>query len=51
MNNLEIIQVKNTVKGLVETIDDNQYNDFKIILEDGEISASKLVLMSSSEYF
>ena len=43
-------QVK-AVKCLIESIDNGEHNDVDIILDDGVIRASKLILSSRSEYF
>jgi len=39
------------VKCLIESIDNGEHNDVDIILDDGVIRASKLILSSRSEYF
>lgn len=39
------------VNCLIDSIDDSQHNDVTIMLEDGGISASKLILSQRSEYF
>ena len=39
------------IESLIESIDIGEHNDVDIILEDGMISASKLILSSRSEYF
>ena len=39
------------IESLIESIDIGEHNDVDIILEDGIISASKLILSSRSEYF
>ena len=39
------------VKCLIESIDNGEHNDVDIILEDGVIRASKLILSSRLEYF
>jgi len=40
-----------TVDALVDSIDNGEHNDVDIILEDGVIRASKLILSSRLEYF
>jgi len=40
-----------TVEALVDSIDNGEHNDVDIIVEDGVIRASKLVLSSRLEYF
>ena len=40
-----------TVDALVDSIDNGEHNDVDIILEDGVIRASKLILASRLEYF
>jgi len=40
-----------TVDALVDSIDNGEHNDVDIILEDGVIRASKLILCSRLEYF
>ena len=39
------------VESLIESIDNGEHNDVEIILDDGVIRASKLILSSRSEYF
>ena len=39
------------IESLIETIDNGEHNDVDIKLEDGMISASKLILSTRSEYF
>ena len=40
-----------TTQALIESIDEGENNDVEIVLEDGVIKASKLILSSRSEYF
>ena len=40
-----------TIGSLIDSIDNGDHNDLEIILEDGAIKASKLILCSVSEYF
>ena len=40
-----------TAQALIESIDSGEHNDVEIVLDDGVIKASKLILSSRSEYF
>ena len=44
-------EASNLSECLLKTLNDNEYNDIKIVLDDGEIHANKFILVSRSEYF
>ena len=51
MKSINRKQKYKVIESLIESIDIGEHNDVDIILEDGMISASKLILSTMSEYF
>ena len=51
MNEFNEKEKEKILESLIGSIDSDEHNDVKIILEDGVIKANKLILSRRSEYF
>ena len=52
IDEMKVAQMVKLSQSLLKSLrDGNQYNDVKIVLDDGDLEASKFVLSSRSEYF